>query len=290
MRSRPIDPISVDLSVRIYQLLVSIYPSSFRLEYGSLMVQVFRDSCLQAFRQMSLIGLLSLWGRTLVDTLLSVIEQYSNRGAEMTRSNQLKMSSWIMVASSLLFFFGWLAGTRPEYDRYNFYSLPIDRVFNFISIPLIVLGILSAMVGILGLKRFFGDRAGLIGKAGLNISLIGGIVTIIGVIGMVVSSDGGSWWQISVVGVIGLFTGLFLFGIRCLQRKLFSRWNVLPLLTGIIWPMLWLYDALFIPNTGLGSGISDVVFSIVSIASFAGIGLVGYLLQSEIRKAQPEAV
>jgi hypothetical protein len=38
-------------SLKAYQVLLATYPAKFRQEYGSHMVQVFRDCCLRAIRQ-----------------------------------------------------------------------------------------------------------------------------------------------------------------------------------------------------------------------------------------------
>ena len=72
----------LESSVSVYRLLVRLYPPEFRAEYGSLMVQAFRDTCLRSGPG----GIPGVWGHTLADTFLSIIEQYSNRGAVMTKT------------------------------------------------------------------------------------------------------------------------------------------------------------------------------------------------------------
>jgi len=285
MQSKLREPASVNISVQLYQLLVRVYPSRFRHQYGDLMVQVFRDSCLQANHQSSPDGLLLLWVRTLVDTLLSAIEQYSNRGTVMTKSGWIKLSGWFMAASSVLSLVGWLASTRPDYNEYNAASWPIDGLLNAAVGPLIFMGVLFIACGILGLWARFGKQAGSLGQAGLIISLAGAAAALVGVAGLSIS-DSSPWWETAMIGLTVLFIGLVLFGISCLQRKLFSRWNSLPLLTSILWPLLVLSDLLFNSITNSGFEMPGSVVAIVIIAAFTGVGLVGYLLQADARKLQ----
>ena len=46
---------SLHLSIRLYQSLISIYPTEFRQDYGEPMVQVFGDCCRRAFREVCLV-------------------------------------------------------------------------------------------------------------------------------------------------------------------------------------------------------------------------------------------
>ena len=46
-------------SLRLYTLLLLIYPGSFRREYGELMIQLFRDPIGDAIRQRGCLGVIS---------------------------------------------------------------------------------------------------------------------------------------------------------------------------------------------------------------------------------------
>lgn len=280
MKKNHKEPTSVSLSVQLYQLLVRVYPSTFRLQYRDMMVQAFRDSCLRANYQMRLAGVLLLWGRTLVDTLLSVIEQYSNRGTEMKKSSWLILSGWSMAVSSVLFLLSWLVTLRPGYNEFNGLSYSMNDLLDDSVNVFIALGMLLIVFGILGLRSRFGIGAGSLGRAGLNISLTGAASAVIGIIGSSIS-DTSPWWQIFLIGTTVIFLGLIFFGIACQQRKLFSRWNGLPLLTGLLWLVLILFE-LFLSFLNTAMVIPGTIVAVMMVAAFAGMGLIGLLLQSEV--------
>ncbi len=78
------------------------------------MLQLFQDRCRLALQQNRLMGIPVLWAHTLVDFLLSVLEQYTNRGAMNTKSNWIKISGWFLAISSLFIVVGFVANTRPH--------------------------------------------------------------------------------------------------------------------------------------------------------------------------------
>jgi hypothetical protein len=285
MQALPREPGAVRSSVRIYRFLVRLYPDAFRLQYGDLMAQAFRDTCLRAHRQNHRTGLLALWGRTLVDVLLSMIEQYSNRGAVMTKSRWIQISGWFMAASGLLFFLGWMATLRPAYDAYNAASWPIDRYLNAAASPLLFAGMLFVLAGILGLRARYGAQAGKNGQAGLVLSLASGALALAGITGLAVT-DSSPWWQFLMVGSTFLFVGLGLFGVSCLKRRLLPRWNSLPLLVSIPWPLLLVVDGMLNTVTDNAFEMPAVIITAMIAISFFGIALVGYLLQSDAARPQ----
>jgi hypothetical protein len=92
---------SLHLPIKIYQALISIYPSEFRRDYGDLMVQVFGDCCRQAFREAGMSGLLLLWWRTLLDTVKTAIEEHSQRGVYMAKQTFIKLSGWLLILGAI---------------------------------------------------------------------------------------------------------------------------------------------------------------------------------------------
>ncbi len=66
---------SVELSVRVYRLLINSYPASFRQEYGNQMTQVFRELATDALRKRGAMGLVTAWFRVLADLLCTVTKE-----------------------------------------------------------------------------------------------------------------------------------------------------------------------------------------------------------------------
>jgi len=103
MTGKPRDNPIIVFSVRIYLMLLAAYPIKFRQEYGPHMSQVFRDSCLRAFRQNGTIGVLNLWALTLFDFLRSLIEEYLQKETFMTRSKFIRLSGWSLMLGAVTF-------------------------------------------------------------------------------------------------------------------------------------------------------------------------------------------
>ena len=69
-------PTPFRLSLAIYRALLILYPPAHRREYGAPMVQLFRDLCRDACAQNGTRGLIRLWFRILVDTVVSASAVY----------------------------------------------------------------------------------------------------------------------------------------------------------------------------------------------------------------------
>jgi len=65
-----------EILVRIYQILIQMYPTSFRREYGTEMAEVFRGLAQEAWQERGVIGLVLLWLRLLPDFLSSTTKQH----------------------------------------------------------------------------------------------------------------------------------------------------------------------------------------------------------------------
>ncbi len=82
-------------SVRVYALILHVYPQGFRLEFGESMTQVFRDLARDAGKRSSLTGLAALWIRTFADVLVSVAGAYS--------SERRKSMFRVVIAAGILY-------------------------------------------------------------------------------------------------------------------------------------------------------------------------------------------
>jgi hypothetical protein len=94
----------VALSIGLYVILLQVYPTKFRQEYGSHMMQAFRDSCLRAVKNNKPGGLMKLWLVTLIDFVQSVISEHIQKETEMKKSKILKfIGIALMIAGFVLF-------------------------------------------------------------------------------------------------------------------------------------------------------------------------------------------
>lgn len=80
---------AVERSSSLYVRLLRLYPKSHREEYGSAMLQLFRDQCRDAWAASRTRGLLAFWMLTLLDLLkTSILEHLSNLNR---RNSMLKL-------------------------------------------------------------------------------------------------------------------------------------------------------------------------------------------------------
>jgi hypothetical protein len=281
MEKAPKAPRSLALSTRLYQTLLAVYPAEFRLVYGSLMLQAFRDCARRALRERGQVGLLALWMRTILDTVQTAIEEHAQRGIDMSKEKFIKLSGWAMMLGPILFLVGAWANERPNYSPYNAASLPIDRYANIAGVPLQILGLVFLTLGILGMMLRYASRWDSMAIF-LGLGVLAGVVSTVGAAGLAVN-DNSPWWELFFLGLVAQFTALAMFGLINLRRRLLPRWNWLPVLA--IWlPIVTLFS-LGIFQWEVGVEFFTGLW-ILTCAMFAGLG---YLLQSDPRPATMSA-
>ena len=63
-------------SLRLYTLLLLIYPGSFRREYGESMIQLFRDLMRDEIRQRGCLGAIEVWWRVVAELPATAWQQH----------------------------------------------------------------------------------------------------------------------------------------------------------------------------------------------------------------------
>ena len=270
----PLNNPIVTVSVRVYQMLLVTYPTRFQQEYGSHMVQVFRDCCLRSFRQNGTNGMAMLWIVTLLDIVQSVVSEHAHKEIEMKKEmkpRDIRMAGWAFIlggaALAISMFFGALG------DSYWF---AITGILTFICLPLLT-------VGMLGLRSRYGDQVGALGKTVLLIgAILGPVISILGIF----LQDVGELWTLIFIGPFVQFICLILFGLVGVYRKPLPRWNVLPIFAGL-WLVIRMLP-IMIPalhwSTGDSLGVADAVFIPLQVASLIALG---YILKSDVPEEIP---
>jgi len=288
MNASGADPHPIRASTRIYTVLLSGYPRSFRQAYGGHMAQVFRDACLDTHLRSGLSGLSMLWMHTLFDWFKTVIEEQLNRGTEMTRAKFIRLSGWAMILGAITFWISLqtdetnirerlyrIAGppvTRAEFDRYV-------SISQSVSIVLVLLGILLLIAGVQGLRLGYGDRSTRLGRNSLALSIAGGIIAAGSFIGLPFSE---ALWRVFTLGMALQFGSLAMFGIAAMRGRIMTRWNALPLVGGLYFPLFLLASLVFGWLTG-GSWLTLPAWletGLVSL-SLASLALLGFEVQRD---------
>jgi hypothetical protein len=280
MKGSVSEPLPVHYSLQVYRLLLYVFPSGFRREYGYPMLQVFRDCCRRMFFERGSFGLVTLWTRTMLDTLATAIEEHSQRGVDMSKEKFIRLAGWALPVGGLALILGWLAGMRPEYNRYSIYSLQIDQYLNVADMYLVALGMLLLSVGFMGLLARYGAESGQFGRLWLGFGAVSGLVSAIGATGLGIF-DSDPWWSMFIFGMAANFLAMALFGVLCLRSRLLPKWNGLPLLAGIWVPLFIMISMLYEVISGGWLELPEAIFGLIWTLSLIGIAGVGYLLQTD---------
>jgi len=278
MISKPIENPIVAISVKVYQVLLAAYPAKFQQEYGSHMLQVFRDCCLRTVHRSGTNGMVRLWIVTLFDLVQSVVSEHAHKEIEMKKEmkpRDIRMAGWALILSgaalAISIYFGALG------DSYWF---ALTLILTFICLPLLT-------VGMLGMRSRYGDQVGAFGKTVLLIgAILGPAISIMGTFLQGV----GELWVLIFIGPIIQFICLVLFGLVGLYTKPLPRWNILPILAGFWLAIRWI--PIMIPpllsgnysSAGDAFSNGDAVFLPLQVASLIALG---YILKSDVPEEIP---
>ena len=248
------------------QLLLVAYPTKFQQEYGSHMLQVFRDCCLRTVSRSGTNGMVRLWIVTFFDLVQSIVLEHAHKEIEMKK--EMKPRDVRLAGGALIF------GTI---------------IFALSAISQQIMGFLASMLllafGVLGLRNRFGEKVGEFGKNILLIGVIlGSVISLVGLFGAAVDP----LWILIVAGPATLFACLALFGVVALYKKPMSRWNLLPLLAGVWFPIIFVPIIIKVFN---GNWYPNTNTMLILPLYLQGIALVilGYVLISDTPDEIPSA-
>lgn len=88
-------PSPLQLSARVYEGLLVVYPKRYRAEYGPAMAQLFRDLARESYGQARGWGLAGLWLRVLADTSRSAGEEHWQALSERLRCSLAADQTWM---------------------------------------------------------------------------------------------------------------------------------------------------------------------------------------------------
>ena len=261
----------VAFSVKVYQVLLVAYPSKFQQEYSSQMVLVFQDCCLRAVRQGGTGGMVKLWAVTLLDLIQSIVSEHMHKEFEMKKEmkpEDIERAGGALIAGGIMFLIGMsLLVTREP----SLWGLSFMLII-YLNMPLLV-------IGMLGLRKRYGEKVGRFGK---NILLVGAILgpltSLILLFGNILPN-----WMVAFSGHAVILACLALFGFVALYKKPLPQWNVVPLIAGIGYPVMLLFDS--ITRNILDSKVLppiSVNLAILFVIQGIALAALGYILKSDV--------
>lgn len=267
MIGKPVEFPTVSLSVRVYQALLLAYPTKFQQEYGSDMVQVFRDCCLWTVHQGGTNGMAKLWAVTLFDLIQSVVSEHRQKETEMKKEmkpEDIRMAGWAFILGGIAFAISLLAGFWGPKAWFV-----ITILLSYICLPLLALGML-------GLRSHYAHKVGGFGKSVLLFGAIfGPTISIVGTFLQGV----GEFWSLIFIGACIQFACLVLFGLIGIFTQPLPHWNILPIIAGLWFTVRFLNNMIAgFPDEG-DPTILDATFIIIQSASMIALG---YILKSDV--------
>ena len=148
----------------------------------------------------------------------------------------------------------------------------------YISMPLLV-------VGLLGMRKRYGIKAGWFGR---NILLMGAILGPL--TSLIVLLGNFLWGWMWLLGHAVLLACLALFGFVALYTKPLPRWNVVPLIAGLWYPIMFWFSS--ITQNTLDWELPPIGINVAALLGVQGIELValGYILKSDVPEEKPAPV
>jgi hypothetical protein len=253
----------------VRNLLLALYPASWRTRYGEEFEQILSDRPLGPF--------------DVADVLLGALDAHlhlrglgaaSQHGKGFAMS--LRIGGWAAIAGGVLWFIGLAAASANDSDNDEIWSL------------FLLAGTAALLVALVGLSAFQARRNPRLVWAAFILPAVGAVVSIVGIIGMAVVGDRPflgdlSPWYVWIFGMLAMFIGSALFGIATLRAGTLSRPGAVMLAVGsfVIVPVM----------AGMtGEIISDqvgMVLMVLTFLAFAG----GWVLLgvSALRAGRPIA-
>ena len=178
-------------------------------------------------------------------------------------------------------FFLLFLGIYLDYYVYD----PLERLSGFIEASYMIFFVITPillMVGILGLRTRYGEEVGWFGK---NILLLGVIVgPASDILGYIIAAFEFDWGGLLFIsGPTVPLVCIALFGVAALRSKPLPRWNSLPFLAGIWYPIPFFFFLL----TGITTGIwlewfYNIVTQVMVLIQFVTLFLLGFILQGDM--------
>ena len=192
----------------------------------------------------------------------------------MTKEKFVRLSGWALMLAGAAFMLGFAIGGQE-----TSFSDPLggqDAFVEYSQLVLIPLAMASFTVGLLGMRSRYGAQVGRFGSISLLVGAIGGAIGFVGGIGLGLILGGDGWWITWISGMFLVLVGLLLFGITAVRKKPLPRWNALPLITGSLFLLIPIMEAI----TG-SDDLSGPILATIFLLVAAGFVALGFVVQGD---------
>lgn len=176
-----------------------------------------------------------------------------------------RMAGGALMVGGVSFVLGIYTGIFGDYDN-NLWTVSFF-LLTFLGMP-------GLVVGLLGMRSRYGEKVGGFGK---NILLIGAIFgSVTSISGVLLAMKYGT---LVYAGPAVLLAGLAVFGMMVLYKKPLPRWNVLPLIAGFWYPLLFFIS--MVTSVNFGERPMSIINYVLLLIQGAALVALGYILQGD---------
>jgi hypothetical protein len=225
---------------QLYAVLLYLYPEKFRATYGQQMRLTFRDACRVAYCRNGARGLLALWLPTLLDLILTALEERARKG-EITMSKEPLMA----LTGPLTIVVGALMLVGPISDLVQLVRPPYpEALWEFFHFRTATVSLAVMLPAFIGTWLRYKEAAGGLGRLGLILNVAGCVTFcvalsadfVLDALQLLEHPTGPNYAM--AASIVSILIGHVLFGIDALRYKLLPHWNAMPLLLGLTIPLL----------------------------------------------------
>lgn len=145
-------PAMVVATLWVYKCLLALQPPAFRREFAAPITQVFRQTCLDAYRSAGIAGLVRLWPRAAADVVYGALAEYSALLLQGLKGSpnmdQYRRSASIIFAAFIAFVVAGIGFNRISEDTMKS-ALPAEHPLLAIAYGAMVIGALIAVAAVL---------------------------------------------------------------------------------------------------------------------------------------------
>lgn len=215
-------------SVRVYQVLLYLYPKEHRDEYGWLMVQFFRDKAYDAYIQDGDAGIILHWLASLLDLFISVVNERREKGFTMSFNILEKVRSPLMMLGGFFVTLNAYYQLKPGFwwqNNRGLYALAENLMLP--GVILFAMGLFLTLFKIRSSLKVRNRSQTMMLVAGIVLLLIAGFISAMMLIVTVISdwnNVGDITWGLFLLVFSGLCSSLILLAIVLFRSG--QRWSL----------------------------------------------------------------
>lgn len=281
----------VENSVRVYQVLLYMYPKEHRDEYGWLMMQFFRDKAYDAYSQDGDAGIILHWLATLLDLFISVVNERREKGFSMSFNVLEKVRSPLMMLGGLLITLNVYYQLKPGFWWQN--NRGLYALAESLMLPGIILfgmGLFLTLFKVRSSLKVHNRSQTMLLVASIGLLLIAGFISAMMLIVTVISdwnNLGDISWYLFILVISGIFSSLLLLAIVLFRGG--QRWSILlaihPIWFFVAWIQLFFVEP--VDTRGPHWGMFSWIVALGTIWIVAGYQLRGDITFKVSEKTKP---